>query len=165
MKTRDLTEVTANDKEKLALSAWGKPYIRVPRFLIDYVLRSDGVNQQAAILHLLLMSLCNFAASTTIINHKEVACKRGEYVGTYRELSGYLGLRYERIRRLLDKLVAQNWIEVTPMSKGIRIYLYGYDAFTRSSAQERKKKESVKVKTPEEAYAENVLKAQQGIFY
>jgi hypothetical protein len=163
MKKKDLTKLTAQEKEKVVLSAWGKPYIRVPRFLINYMLRSKGDDRQAAILHLLLMTLCNFSDTKRVINHKEELCRRGEYVGTYRELSDHLGLYYKKVRWLLDKLAESNWIEITPIVKGIRVYLYGYDAFTRSCASETKKKE--REKTPEEAYAEWYKKAQQGIFY
>jgi DNA-binding transcriptional regulator YhcF (GntR family) len=157
----EMTEAPAV-KEKKALTSWGKAYIKIPRNLIISLIKGNKENRQFIFLHLVLMTLCNYGESSIYRNGKEMICKRGEYIGSLRQLAKDTGIPATTVRRLLDKLVAQNWIEVTPISKGIRVYLYGYDSFTRSSSSQEGKK---KVKTPEEAYAEHIERLNRGIVF
>ena len=76
---------------------------------------------------------------------------RGDYVGTYRELSRLSGRPFGSISRLLEKLEKRELIEIVRVPGGSVIRVNGYDKFCFASEKEYKLRDTAKTSRTNEA--------------
>jgi DNA-binding MarR family transcriptional regulator len=135
-----LEERDSTSKEKFVLNAWGKSFIKLPRRLVFSKLCSSGKERNLNALHLTLLCICYYSDGEVIVNGEVIICRRGEWIGTLSELASFTGMSRPTVQRLLKTLSERNLIETTRMKQGMRIYLYGYDEFTRCGKKAEKEK-------------------------
>ena len=80
------------EHERVALEYMGHSFVKVPRVLYARVLSLEKEEKMLARLHLVLFISCNFDDRVVKLGNNQVMSYRGEYVGTYRELSRLSGI-------------------------------------------------------------------------
>lgn len=144
------------EHERVALEYMGHSFVKVPRALYYKVLTSKKEEKMLARLHLVLFISCNYDYKTVKLGNNWVPGYRGEYVGTYRELSRLSGIPFGSISRLLEKLQKQKLIEITRVPGGSVIRVNGYDKFSFLSEKENKPQHAARTdKTNEAKQAED----------
>lgn len=125
-----MTENEINITDLKALEYFGKAYVKIPRILMKQLFSSDKHERMKAQLHWLLYCNCYYTDGYISVNGQQVYCRRGEYIGTYEELAGMLGVDSRTIRRYVDMLISNSFIEVRKVLRRICFRVCGYDYFT-----------------------------------
>ncbi|MDR1880470.1 MAG: hypothetical protein LBQ78_06015 [Tannerellaceae bacterium] len=140
----------------------GNAYLCVPRNLLKAALNG----QQEARVHLVLFLYCNYADGEVLFGKRMVSCRRGEWIGTYRQLAELAGVHLSITGKLLQKLADKKLINITRIEGGTSIYLNGYDEFTsKEGKKERQKKEKKPKLSPMEYIEEYGRRLAEGIVY
>ena len=136
---------------RVALEYMGHSFVKVPRVLYARVLSLEKEEKMLAGLHLVLFISCNFDDRVVKLGNNQVVSYRGEYVGTYRELSRLSGIPFGSISRLLEKLEKRELIEIVRVPGGSVIRVNGYDKFCFASEKEYKLRDTAKTSRTNEA--------------
>ncbi|MCC8144464.1 MAG: hypothetical protein LIO97_11695 [Tannerellaceae bacterium] len=113
-------------KEKDAAEKWGIPYVKIPGSILKRMKNQNQLERRVALIHFLLIANYHYSEQVLVFRKNEYQCKKGEFIGTYQQLSDWSGIPLGSIGRLLRKLEAENMIVVNKISGGCRIRVYGY---------------------------------------
>lgn len=139
------------EHERVALEYMGHSFVKVPRVLYNKTLIPEKEERMLAWLHLVLFISCNFDDRVVKLGNCQVVSYRGEYVGTYRELSRLSGIPFGSISRLLEKLEKRELVEIVRVPGGSVIRVNGYDKFCFASEKEYKLRDTAKTSRTNEA--------------
>lgn len=132
------------EHERVALEYMGHSFVKVPRVLYNKTLSPEKEERMLAWLHLVLFISCNFDDRVVKLGNCQVVSYRGEYVGSYRELSRLSGMPFGSISRLLEKLKKRKLVEIVRVPGGSVIRVNGYDKFCFASEKEYKLRDTAK---------------------
>jgi DNA-binding MarR family transcriptional regulator len=126
-------------------SYYGKGFIVIPRNLIVRICSDDDAERTKAWILLCLFHLSFFADGKVMLGDLSFECRRGEWIGTHRQLAKLSHIPSGNIARLLKQLAGQGLITLTRLPGGTRICLLDYDAYAAKGEEKaRKKKEPEK---------------------
>jgi DNA-binding transcriptional ArsR family regulator len=163
----DLKENESSNEENGMMHEWGRTFLKVPGRLVDSLFSPMEEKRKIAILYLALMRYCHFEDGYVIAGTDKIACARGEYVTTHKQLSDLTGMQRETIRNLLKRLSEKGLVEITRLRRGLRITLCGYDEFMSNSEypEKKTKKEKQPKMSPMEYIEEYGRRLAEGIVY
>ena len=146
----------SNYSKEVLHNDWGNGFVTMPRIIFDWMFGPDLATRQKGLLALFLWERCHYADSNITINGGHVVkCKRGEYIGTHREIAKKMGATVKGVKIMnesavksnLDKLKKEGLIEVERVNidnktYASRIRVLGYDRYNKppsdSSAAKQK---------------------------
>lgn len=124
-----------HSKEALPL---GNAFVTTPRKVIDWSYSQDLATCQKGWLFRFLWENCFYADSRITINGgHEVLCRRGEYIGTQREIAKKIKIMgASAVKNNLDKLKEEGFIEVERVNvksrtRASRIRVLGYNDYNK----------------------------------
>lgn len=126
-----------NSDEK-ALRYFGKAYLITPRVLMDQFFSLGKSDNLAAKLHGFLYIGCNYADSIVCVHGQPVVCHKGEYITSYAELALWMNVSPRSVRRYMNLLVENSFVEVKPIADRICVRICGYVEFTVSDERAEK---------------------------
>lgn len=103
-------------------------YLKISRSALRCLFTpGDACHREARVL-LCLYSLAYWGDAQVLTGGRKVQVQRGEWLGSYAELTARLGYSHGTIRKFLSRLSQQGWITVRREGNGIRCLLHYYDA-------------------------------------
>ncbi|MCD8166923.1 MAG: hypothetical protein LUE93_12900 [Bacteroides sp.] len=138
------------------LNGLGHGYIRIPRTIAVGMLDTNLSVRHPNYLHFTLLALCNYTYAPVHFNGCTYPCKPGELVTSDRALARITGLSRFQVKRLLQSLSDEDWIEQWPIAGAKRIRLRHYEDITQNfivsghSPKIKSKKGSGGTGTPQE---------------
>ena len=121
------------EKELHALSYLGNSFIKIPRKIITRMFSLKDTERSLGQIHFALFCMCNHTEGIVRLGNHYIKCRRGEYAGSYRELSDASGLSLGATARWLKRLQEMHLIDICKVPGGSRISVYGYNDFSFSS--------------------------------
>lgn len=154
--------------DSTALKYFGNAYLKIPRVIIEQMFSSEKNVRTTARVHWLLFVSCNYADGYVRINGKREFCMRGEYMSSYAEIASMLEISDRTVRRCIEKLVGQSFVEVTRCNTYISFKVCGYETFTakeepKAIVEKDEEKPNPAVKSKKEVLAERRAEEDENI--
>ncbi|WP_455637926.1 hypothetical protein [Parabacteroides sp.] len=90
----------------------------------------DKNKSMAARIHFVLFQKCNYADGYVCIGKKQVLCRKGEYITTYKALAQLVGINDQSVRRYVKSLIDRSLVEVRRVATHVCFRICGYAYFT-----------------------------------
>lgn len=108
----------------------GKAFIRMPRKVLNMAIQPVKKERRFAVLYITLITRAFFTDGVATLGNHKYICRRGEYVGTYLELSKFTGISIGSIGYYLRLLELDHLIVMNTMTGGSRIGICNYEYFS-----------------------------------
>lgn len=129
-----------SENERIASEYLGSSYVKVPRLTLMMLRSGEPSGRLLWQLHLTLFGACFFVDGVAKLNGRKVPCKRGEWVGTQKELAEMAAINIGSINRLIRQLEAMHLISVSKIQGGSLIRVNGYISLHAEPAKREKEK-------------------------
>lgn len=117
----------SNHKKDRVAGFLGQSFVRIPRKVFTMFLHGKGREKSIGLVYLTLISEVYFAEGCVSLQSKAYKCRRGEYVGTYKQLMECAGVSLATVRRGLKWLKQEGLIEINQLLDGSSISVCAYD--------------------------------------
>lgn len=114
----------------LVATLLGKAFIRLPRKILDMWMLSGKKDRAKAKAYIALITKAFYVDGPVKLRSYKHVCRRGEYVGTYQELSKLTGITAGSVGHYLRLLVDDGLIRVKTIPGGVCIGIVEYDYFS-----------------------------------
>lgn len=108
----------------------GKAFVRLPRKVLNMFIHPAKKERHLANIYIALITRAFFVDGTVTLGRHKHVCRRGEYVGTYQELSTLTCISRGSIGYYLRLLETDHLIVTNTITGGTRIGICGYDYFS-----------------------------------
>lgn len=108
----------------------GKAFIRLPRKILNMSICPVKRERCLAQMYITLVTRAFYTDGFVTLNRHKCVCRRGEFVGTYQELSNLTGISRGSIGYFLKLLEEMHLIVINVITGGTRIGINGYDYFS-----------------------------------
>lgn len=108
----------------------GKAFIRLPRKILNKLTCPIKKERDLAKMYVTLIIRAFYVDGTVILGKYRHICRRGEYMGTYHELSELTCISIGSVGYYLKLLAIDHLIVVNAVTGGTRIGICGYDYFS-----------------------------------
>lgn len=112
------------------LESLGKSFVKMPRKLLIMCFSHKKTDRMYARIFIALVSMCYFKEGVAKLGKYVYTCRRGEYLGNYRDLADRTDVSSASIGRYLKALSDDGLIEYEPVAGGSRIKVCNYDFFS-----------------------------------
>lgn len=116
-----------DEKDQMAFDFMGNAYLVIPRSILERALSPEEQERQAGMLHLALLAKCYHSDGTVLLSGGKVPCRRGEFVGSLRNLAKLAHICPTSVYRQVARLVDQKLIIMNRIPGGSRVKVCGYD--------------------------------------
>lgn len=117
----------SNHKKDRVAGFLGQSFVRIPRKVFTMFLHGKGREKSIGLIYLTLISEVYFADGSVSLQNRAYKCRRGEYVGTCKQLAECSGISLMTLRRGLKWLKEEGLIETNHLADGSSISVCAYD--------------------------------------
>lgn len=118
------------ERVECKLESLGKSFVKMPRKVLAMSFSHQKNDRMYARIFMALVSMCYFKEGVVKLGKYVYICRRGEYLGSYRELANRTDVSFGSIGYYLKALSDDGLIEYEPVAGGSRIKVCNYDFFS-----------------------------------